>query len=104
MRLPLTLLDCAEADIAHAVSWYDRQVPGLGDSFYSHVARTLDAIEQFPASYQQDFGMVRRAITHRFPFAVYYRILTDTVQVVAILGCHLDPSAIRSRLTDEPRH
>ena len=104
MSRPLTVLDGAEADIDHAVDWYEGQLPGLGDSFYSQVARTLDAIEQFPESYQRDFGMVRRAVTQRFPYAVFYRVLPDVVQVVAILDCRLDPSVIRSRIDAQSRH
>jgi plasmid stabilization system protein ParE len=104
MTLPLSLLDCAEADIDHAVGWYDRQLPGLGGSFYSQVARTLDAIERFPKSYPLDFATVRRAVTHRFPHAVYYRILPDAVQIIAILDCRLDPLVVRSRIDAVSRH
>ncbi|HEY4309311.1 MAG TPA: hypothetical protein VGN12_07650 [Pirellulales bacterium] len=104
MRLPLALLKCAEADIDHAVAWYGLQQPGLGQAFYSQVAHTLDAIEHFPESYQVDFGAVRRAITHRFPFAIYYRVLPDAIQVVAILDCRLDPTTARARVDTERHH
>jgi hypothetical protein len=104
MSRTLIVLDCAKEDVQKAISWYERQLPGLGDSLLLSVEATLDANACYPESYQIDFGMVRRAPTHRFPFAVYYRVLSQIVEVAAILDCRLDPSVVQSRFDIEPRH
>jgi plasmid stabilization system protein ParE len=104
MSRPLVVLDCAQEDLNEAVEWYDGQVPGLGDSLRLSVETTIDAVECFPESYQIDFGSTRRALTHRFPFAVYYRLRAQMVEVVAIFDCRLDPAEIRRRLDTDSRH
>ena len=98
MSLPLIVLDCARDDLEQAIARYEQRVPGLGESLYWHVEETLDYIESNPRSYQVDFGIIRRAPTHRFPFSVYYRVLPDLVEVLAILHCRTDPSTVRSQL------
>jgi hypothetical protein len=70
MSRPLRLLGAAFLDLERAMHWYNRQVPGLGDSFLLHVEETLARIERYPESYAVDFGKVRRALSRRFPYAV----------------------------------
>ena len=86
-------------------AWYNRRVPGLGSTFLFHVEECLDRIVHYPESYQLDFGVVRRAVTRRYPFAVYYRVLPQAIEVLAILDCRLDPQVVQTRFdtsTDDP--
>jgi hypothetical protein len=39
-----------------------------------------------------------RALSKRFPFAIYYRVEADVVRVRAILDCRRNPSWIRRRV------
>jgi len=39
-----------------------------------------------------------RLIAKRFPFAVYYRLIEETVLVMAVLDCRRDPNWTRKRL------
>jgi hypothetical protein len=97
MSRPLELLTSARHDLEQAVAWYNCQVPGLGDSLLLHVDETLAWIERHPELYPIDFGSVRRALTRRFPYAVYYRVLANIVQVTAILDCRIDPAVHQTR-------
>jgi hypothetical protein len=48
MSLPLIIRDDAEADIAEAMAWYNRQRPGLGYQFLESVEAPLQRIEKSP--------------------------------------------------------
>jgi plasmid stabilization system protein ParE len=94
----LRLADAAETDLDAAISWYERQLAGLGMSFLLQTDDTLARIVEFPESYQIHFGGFRGARVRRFQFAVFYRIRPDTIEVDAILDCRMNPANIKARL------
>jgi hypothetical protein len=73
-------------------------MPGLGEAFLRSVELTLDRVEQFPESYQIQFGSFRSAALRRFPNGVFYRVMPDAVEIVAIFDCRMDPANLRARL------
>ena len=101
MTATLTFLAVAEQDIQAAVLWYDQQRPGLGDIFIADLQEILEHIRLQPEMYRRIDGPVRRAVLHRFPYSVLYRILTDELEVVAVLHFKLHPGKISSRLRTE---
>lgn len=103
MRRPLCLSAAAEIDAALAAGWYDAQVPGLGNSFIANIDATSQRIAEHPEMYPVAFRDVRRAIVHRFPYAVIYRILPATIEVLGVLPCRADPQAMMKRIAATPR-
>jgi plasmid stabilization system protein ParE len=95
---PLRLADAVEADVAAAFSWYERQLAGLGMSFLLQTDDALARIGQFPESYQIHFGDFRATPVRRFPYAVFYRIQSKTIEVDAILDWRMNPAGIQARL------
>jgi plasmid stabilization system protein ParE len=93
----LTLLAVADRDIEQAVSWYDSQRPGLGDAFLAALDEVFEHLRRHPEIYQAVDGPVRRAVLHTFPYAVFYRILPDRLEVVAILHCQTHPRRLAAR-------
>ena len=87
----------AEADLANAQSWYEQQRAGLGAAFLLCVEEVLERIDRTPEIYRAVYHDVRRALTRRFPYAVYYRIAGNTVVVLGILHTRRDPRAWQSR-------
>nr|VFJ96960.1 MAG: Plasmid stabilization system protein ParE [Candidatus Kentron sp. H]VFJ97570.1 MAG: Plasmid stabilization system protein ParE [Candidatus Kentron sp. H]VFK03006.1 MAG: Plasmid stabilization system protein ParE [Candidatus Kentron sp. H] len=75
----------AEADIEEAARWYERQRDGLGDEFLDEASTTLAAISDNPSLYPVVHGNIRRALIHRFPFGMYYRVEEETIVVVAVM-------------------
>ena len=53
-------------------------------------------IERFPDIFARVHGAVRRAVVSRFPYAVFYRIETKRIVVLAIIHTARDPN-IRPR-------
>jgi plasmid stabilization system protein ParE len=87
----------AEADLVNARDWYERQREGLGAAFLLCVEEVLERIGRTPEMYTVVYHDVRRALTRRFPYAVYYRIAGTEVVVLGILHTRRDPHEWQSR-------
>ena len=98
MTLPLIVRDEAEQDLASAQDWYDRQRQGLGAEFLDAVERKFDEIVRAPLHRPAGYRGVRMARTQRFPYVVYYRLLTDRIDVVAVMHGHRKPRTWRDRI------
>jgi plasmid stabilization system protein ParE len=87
----------AEADLVSARAWYERQREGLGAAFLLCVEEVLERIGRTPEMYTTVYHDVRRALTRRFPYAVYYCIAGTEVVVLGILHTRRDPHEWQSR-------
>ena len=72
MTPPLSVRPEARAEIQEAYRWYERQRPGLGEEFLEAVQASLEAVERSPQLYPKIRGEARRALLHRFPYAILY--------------------------------
>ena len=89
----------AELDIAEAQVWYESQQSGLGRDLRSEVSRIFDRLAETPLIYQRVHHDVRRAIVNRFPYLIWYRVIDDTVVVLACTHAGRNPKYVKSRLT-----
>lgn len=85
MSVEIRLRPDGERDLEHAATWYERQRPGLGSDFLDEFAPTLQRISEFPELYPMVHRKTRRALTHRFPFGVYYLVEDGMLVVVAVM-------------------
>lgn len=74
MTLEVRLRAEAEQDLADAATWYETQVSGLGHQFLDEMLTTFSSVSESPLIYPIVLRNTRRALTHRFPFGVYYRV------------------------------
>lgn len=96
MSLPVILRPEAEQDVESTRDWYEQQA-GLGQAFLDRVSDALDRIGAMPEMYAVVWQDVRACRLRRFPFVVYYRVLADRVEVLAVLHGSRDASAWQSR-------
>ena len=87
----------AESDLVYARDWYERQRDGLGAAFLLCVDEVLERIGRTPEISTAVYRDVRQALTRRFPYAVYYRLVNDEVVVLGILHMRRDPREWQSR-------
>jgi len=73
----------AELDVAEAQTWYEAQRAGLGREFYSEVSQIIDRLAQTPLLYAVVYQDVRRAVVRRFPYFIWFRVVNQTVAVLA---------------------
>jgi plasmid stabilization system protein ParE len=88
----------AETDVALARDWYDEQRVGLGDEFLTSVEETFERIHEWPESYAIEYRNVRAAPLHRFPYVVFYRLLGQTIQVLAVIHARRHSREWRKRI------
>jgi len=87
----------AASDVVLAREWYDAQRPGLGEDFVQSLERVIDLVSALPEAFPEIAVGLRRALLGRFPYAVYYRLDGDLVDVIACLHTRRSPSRWRSR-------
>jgi toxin ParE1/3/4 len=97
VSLAVVLRPDAQADVQAARDWYEQQRPGLGRDFTDAVDEVLTRIAAFPKLYPVVLRDVRRAKLRRFPYLVYYRVLTDRAEVLAVLHGSRDPQVWQRR-------
>lgn len=97
MILELRLRTEAELDLADAALWYEAQCPGLGHQFLDEVLAVFSSISEMPLTSQVVHRNTRRALTHRFPFGIYYRVEGDRIVVVAVMHGSRNPRCWKSR-------
>jgi hypothetical protein len=87
----------AEADIADAYWFYERQSIGLGDYFRTCIFADVESLAYTAGFHEFDNGF-HRSLGKRFPFGIYYTLAGDYVTVVAILDLRREPLWIRASL------
>ena len=87
----------ALADVAEAFSWYQAQRPGLGWEFVGELEATLSLLQRMPQAGPEVHRALRRALLRRFPYAVYYALSPDRLQVRAVLHMRRHPRRWQSR-------
>lgn len=77
----------AEADIADAAVWYDTREPGLGLEFLSEVHSAITRALKNPDGFVRvrRSPTVRRVLTRRFPYRVFFIVRPDAIVVCAVL-------------------
>ncbi len=89
----------AQIDVLEARDWYERQQQGLGDSFKDSLDHIIVRVETMPQMYAVVFSNVRRGKLRRFPYVIYYRILSDRIEVIAVLHGSRDPRLWQERVS-----
>lgn len=87
----------ARDELDEAYRWYESQHIGLGDEFLNYVDEILKHICLMPESYPVVYRDVRQAVVRRFPYAVYYRIVSSRVIVIAIFHGRRAPKSLQKR-------
>jgi toxin ParE1/3/4 len=94
---PVILRPAAEADIGDAFHWYEEQRAGLGEEFRAELKAAFEAIAGNPLLFQLIYRNTRRYLVRRFPYAIYYRVYSDAVVVVACMHGRRNPKRWQSR-------
>lgn len=98
MSLPVILRRAANADVRRIVTDLEALTPGLGDRFLDRLQEVLNRIEVAPEMYAEVWSVARAPRLRRFRHVVYYVVLADRVEVIAVIHGSRDPSAWQSRV------
>lgn len=88
----------SDADIEAAFEWYESEQPGLGLEFLNEIRATHLRILDEPLKYAVLRSGIRRAITRRFPYGIYFSIEDAVVLIIAVLHTARDPAEWQFRV------
>lgn len=87
----------AAADVEAIHRRYEQERPGLGDEFLTEAGRSVDGIVTFPELHPTIYRDTRRALIHRFPYGLLYRIVDEDIVFVGCFHASRDPKAWKLR-------
>lgn len=87
----LFIQPAAEAEMAESYQWYEKRLPGLGTEFLLTVKATFERIVHAPETFPLVHKNLRRALTRRFPYQVFFLVKEDRIVVIAVLHASRHP-------------
>jgi len=88
----------ADTELAEARIWYARQHEDLDLEFMQSIDDALSRIVAHPNLYPVVYRTLRRSVVRRFPFAIFYDVAADEIQVIAVFHSRRDPERWMSRV------
>ncbi len=95
--MEIRLLETAKEDLRAGYWFYEQQSAGLGDYFLDCMQADVRSLTLYGGIHAKAEGF-HRMLARRFPFAIYYLIDNDRVNIYAVLDCRRNPSWIESKL------
>ncbi len=93
----LIIKPLAEEDAKDAANWYNEKLDGLGNEFLLALEATLDAIQRNPNHYQIVYNELKRALTVRFPYGIFFTVKEDAIYILAIIHTSRSPKVWKKR-------
>lgn len=95
--MKIRILDLAEDDLVAGYRFYEEQEPGVGEYFLDSLFADIDSLHLYAGIHRQVWGK-HRMLAKRFPFAIFYHVKNDEVEVCAVLDLRRHPSWLREQL------
>jgi plasmid stabilization system protein ParE len=88
--MKIHILGLAVGDLEAGRDFYERQQPGLGVYFLDTLFSDIEALLLYAGVHAQVFGYFR-ALSKRFPYAIYYKVNGEDIEVWRVLDCRQNP-------------
>lgn len=88
----------AEKELIEAAEFYENRVPMLGVQFLDEMDLAIAMIQNAPERWSIVEADVRRYLLKRFPYALYYRVLSDVIRILAVKHHSRHPGYWRYRI------
>ena len=93
------LLEEAVLDLEAAFDFYEKQEAGAGDYFTTNLLLNLEKLSTTSGIHPSEFGFYRK-LSQKFPFAIYYKIRKNSVEVYAVLDLRKNPGWLRDKFQE----
>ncbi|HEV8239432.1 MAG TPA: type II toxin-antitoxin system RelE/ParE family toxin [Thermoanaerobaculia bacterium] len=86
-------------ELTAAALWYRDISPSLADAFFAEYEAAIARVQEYPRSCPVVYPAreVRRALMHRFPYALFYRLTDEEGVVFALRHCAQHPRGWQRR-------
>ena len=98
MKYDLIIRPEARADLLDAFHWYQKRRDGLGYDFKLCVDEVIAKIQRNPLIHKVIEDGIRRSVTRRFPYGVFYVVDNGKIIVLAVLHARQDPAKWKKRI------
>jgi plasmid stabilization system protein ParE len=95
--MKIEILEVAERDMQSSLRFYIRRSPALAVDYLSDFQNACERILFFPEAGTSLNAEIRRLLLKRFPFAIYYRMISETIEVIGILHTRRNPAIWKKR-------
>jgi len=77
----------AVEDVIEAAAWYEAHAPGLGEQLIDEILTATHRAQENPKLFAivRREGNVRRVLTKRFPYRIFFSVVGETLYVHAVL-------------------
>ncbi|MDA3925853.1 MAG: type II toxin-antitoxin system RelE/ParE family toxin [Kiritimatiellae bacterium] len=96
--MKIRILESAKKDLKDGFKFYETKETGLGFYFLETLYSDIDSLLLFAGIHSIHFQNYHRLLSKRFPFAVYYRIISKEIRISAVVDCRRNPAWIRKKL------
>ena len=99
MTFNITYNPEVQNDIQSAVSWYNKQQPGLGKRFLTSARKQLNSLKNSADHYAIRYDDIHCMPIKKFPYMAHYRINHEnkTIKVEAVIHTSRDPEKWNQR-------
>lgn len=97
MRRPVIVRPEARQELAEAYRWYEDKRVGLGEELLLVVDAAIEQIRRSPETFPIIHRNVRRVLTRRFPYGVFYLVEPERIVVLAVFHGRRDPRVLQRR-------
>lgn len=95
--MKIHILSLAVRDLETGSDFYERQQAGLGIYFLDTLFSDIEALLLHAGLHARYSGYFR-ALSKRFPYAIYYKINGDDIEIWRVLDCRQNPARTKSAL------
>jgi plasmid stabilization system protein ParE len=77
----------AVEELVAAAAWYETHATGLGEDLIDAILAAVRRAQGNPELFRivRNDGQVRRVLTERFPYRIFFSVVSDTLCVHAVL-------------------
>ena len=95
--MKIRILPDAEHDLEIGADFYEAQRAGLGHYFNDCLMSDIESPQLYAGVDERQHGLLR-CMSKRFPFAIFYDLTSETIDIYAVLDCRQDPLKLKYRL------
>lgn len=88
----IVLIPPADKELSEAIDYYNDQLSGLGEQFYTSFIDTTYYISQAPDTWRKIGANTRRINIKRFPYLILYVIDEQEILITCIAHQHRNPT------------
>jgi toxin ParE1/3/4 len=91
-------MPAARLEVIEAQDWYEKKKTGLGAEFRAETDQQLERMQANPLHFPRMLADVHRAKLRRFPYSLFFRLLDESIYVMACFHSSRNPMLWQSRI------